>query len=586
MASTNRLRYGPGSVFDFSDVSLEDSKKEAIRNLTVRPSLSQAAPGHSRFLRRNQNAALPCVPGDPGWAPRPAAASTARTNAVLMKLAQVESRIRSRRQAPDTLSCSHADSESTSEGLTYQQTHRSFQKEARDTGPIASQSEVQSRGGSRFLKTRVPPVPSTPPCTPPCPQPGTAGDSLPPPHTELARRFDSPDSDEEEIKELLGSLLESSRREEPWTNQSLAGPKESETWRGPEVHALPSPEPSRPLVAHSTARSAHTLVSGDSASPVSSLPASRGSSEPVSSEVRRLQLASLPASSEAGPWAEPVSEAATDSVTITDFRVNILSLEDLAPAVSDRPARERKGEGAGRRPQARPWGSAFQGAASSMVADESQVSERLGASRASESPTRPSTSMAYSEDFDGSQSPSDLEPASSDRLDTPSELSSCPSSSLPSRPGSGSRAAKRGPVKEAAVQTLEPGLTYQWSRGAGEAALGLGLGSAYVDPVPIASHVVSADALEALTAYSPAVLALNELLKQQLGLTQQFIEASRHLHTSLLQSLDGDSFHYHTLEETQEYIRCHKPVPLTLDAALREVREELRGPVGAAEPAR
>lgn len=47
-------------------------------------------------------------------------------------------------------------------------------------------------------------------------------------------------------------------------------------------------------------------------------------------------------------------------------------------------------------------------------------------------------------------------------------------------------------------------------------------------------------------------MALQDLLRQQLTLTQKFIEASRHLHASLLRSLDAHSFHYHTLDDVRE----------------------------------
>ncbi|XP_069864274.1 uncharacterized protein C19orf44 homolog [Dipodomys merriami] len=571
MASASKLRYGPGGMFDLSDLSLEDSKMEAVRNLPARPGLAQAGPGHSRFLRRNQSGAPPRAPGGRGRTSRPSPGAAARTSAVLAKLAQMESKLRGRRPAPAPARPG-AHCRSSSEGLALQQARGNFQKKAGDTSSIAT----QSLGGSRFLKTRAPPARSAPPH----PRAGTAGRARHTPSAEPAGRLDAPDSDEEEMKELLGSLTESSRREETWTKQSSAAREDGETPRGPTALALPSSEPLGPP---GRAGSAHTPLPGGSAPPAAS-PPSRASSAPASSELRRLQLVSLSTRSEAGPWNAPASEAATDSPQ--DFRVNILSLEDLsledlAADVSGETSagdwsEEGSGSGSGSGgPQAS--GSTFQAAASPVAGDESQVSERLGASVASEPPSESPSSLAYSENFERSLSPSVSEPAPSDTCGTPSELS-CSQSAAPHA------GPQPRPVKEVAVQTLEPlvpGLAYQWSRGAGEAVVGPGLGSAYLDPVPIASHVVSADALEALTAYSPAVLALNELLKQQLGLTRQFVEASRQLHSSFLRSLDGDAFHYHTLEDAQEYIRCHRPAPLTLDAALREVTEELRGPAGA-----
>lgn len=105
------------------------------------------------------------------------------------------------------------------------------------------------------------------------------------------------------------------------------------------------------------------------------------------------------------------------------------------------------------------------------------------------------------------------------------------------------------------MQTLGPSPAPPWMQEPPCPALG----AAYVDPVPVAGQLLSADALEALSARSPAALALHELLRQQLNLTRGFVDASRRLHAALLRGLDAEDWRYHSLEEAREFIRQHRP---------------------------
>ncbi|XP_008581229.1 PREDICTED: uncharacterized protein C19orf44 homolog isoform X2 [Galeopterus variegatus] len=608
MASTRKASCPISGIFgDFSDVSLEDSKMEEPRNLKISRNLTKIAPSQSRFLKRNQTL------GEKHFLPKekavlesglrissgrpPTTTSKIRANPALMKLAQIETRIMNRKVHLN-LSDTESDPKTTDDSPwkradeilprrtvehSTQNTDQTSQEQAHDI-PVA-ESSAQSRKGSRFLKKKKPPVENRSPEA----HVGKERTFQTPKPKEPARKFDSPDSDEEEMKELLGSLMESSREKEIYMNQGFTSTEVSEKERiqlfsdliptQPRVLSLPSMELSSPKPswtshlptsqsADGTLRSAHSRtgsleihVSGDTASCTSSLSMAGTFSQSAPSKIGRIKLMSSPRN-EAGPQDESVSEATDDSPN--DFRVNILSLEDLAPAVSEKSDLEQKKESAQRKKpssksclakaparqkmprhaQARSSVSQSEVASADRDEDlptESEVSEHLSANvtstawqdsaasakSSSRALTVSTVSPAYSEDFEHSPSPTASEPTAHSEGSlgrTWDTLSSSLETGLSPHPSESGRKwgrdVTRVTVKETAVQTLDPAFTCQWTT--------------------------------ALTAYSPAMLALNDLLKQQLSLTQQFLEASRHLHISLLQSLDSDSFHYHTLEEAKE----------------------------------
>ncbi|NP_082446.2 uncharacterized protein C19orf44 homolog [Mus musculus] len=631
MASTRRPFGPPRSGFDLRDMFLDSSRMEEIRNLQAR-SLGQVTPGQSRILKRNQTMDEKyLMPKEEAMAGRgvslglrpPTISSKTRASEALRKLAQIETKILNRKQVPMAWSDVESDSTSIEQSLpkrtgaasvSSQYPHRTFQKQVNKT--CVSKSDGPSGNGSRFLKKKELPTEARSPGL----AVGTGKQALLPTKKESA-------SDEEEEMLLLRSLMESSREKEANRNQELPGSSVSRSNLGKvfldptpdqpgvlsllsvDQSSLKSPRPIQSTRVGLRTHSRQASSAGDTVSITASPPILDDFSKSASSKMGCIKLASSPSRTELESSEEPVSEAAADS--LHDFRINILSIDDLVLADGDKSDGDQREEDCVRegisvrsssptsptRLEAQMWpkNCVFQGTAT-VVGDgeglttESDVSEPPGTSSSaavqSHSMSRALTaSPAYSEDFEQFSGPLALEESLDRTLDTLSKFSSSGQTDIVARQPLSRTEWGRGVtrvVKETAVQTLDPAFAYQWSKAGGIAAVGPALGGAYVDPAPIASHIVSADAIEALTAYSPAVLALNDMLKQQLSLTQQFIEASHQLHGSLLQSLDGDSFHYHTLEEAKEYIRCHRPAPLTMEAALQEVREELQVPASEA----
>ncbi|XP_076812827.1 uncharacterized protein LOC143459514 isoform X3 [Clavelina lepadiformis] len=88
------------------------------------------------------------------------------------------------------------------------------------------------------------------------------------------------------------------------------------------------------------------------------------------------------------------------------------------------------------------------------------------------------------------------------------------------------------------------------------------------------SPIISNEALVVLTSYSPGVLALHEMLKQQLVLTKNFIERSERLRKTAAESLVAD-YQYASLQEAKELIDLRRQ-RLSLPAKYSEMKSKIR----------
>ncbi|XP_041086589.1 uncharacterized protein C19orf44 homolog isoform X2 [Polyodon spathula] len=620
---TNALKVSHTPFQDLSDLSVEDTDSEVKENRLVKSETKQREDDsektvvESRFLKKaprsvrgSQSPTMSKTSSktDPGAAQ---ATSTQRgsTSAALNRLALIENKIMSRRRARDQVD-SDPDLRASDE--------KPFS--------VQSSSDHSTRGSSRFLK-RKPPDSKGPDVT----QGEQTAGGLQKSHPKPARKQVTVDSDEEDMKKLLGSSLEMS--EERFLKQERPASRESPTpgrksfLKSNRKTQLGSPSPPRrsPLSRTPSPRRSPLRTFSRTPSPPRGLSPRRTLSPRMKFIKRSSSSLSLRGDVKSVEELFPsvlesegvISERSDGS---DDFKLNIMTLEDLVPAIlgeTEKP--EEKQEKAkssktintadSKGPQAfsqaanqvdsnAEYESDFESeiqtdsektiseiserlnndSPASVVQEVSERSQREAWSQQSGSSTeerarkrertKSDASWSYPGRTEGGRSSSDF---SYSRTSTYSSLS--PSRTLTPTPRKG-RSSKHRTVKEAGVQTQATGLAYNWSNGM--AVLGPSIGATYVDPAPIASHVVSADALEALTAYSPAVFALNDMLKQQLALTRQFAETSRYLHTSLLESLGPENYHYTTLEDTKEFIRSCRPPPLTTEEALEEVLQDMR----------
>ncbi|XP_070604456.1 uncharacterized protein C19orf44 homolog isoform X2 [Erythrolamprus reginae] len=288
-----------------------------------------------------------------------------------------------------------------------------------------------------------------------------------------------------------------------------------------------------------------------------------------------------------------VADVHNDISSNSDFRMNILSLDELEPCqktelkeeVIQAAEKSNKNLGGTVQSAANPQ-SVFKISAVSLEEEENleetEISEQLSSISAGCSPCKEESlnNSEYSDDFE----PSSYCPMSKEAGESTCEnrlvdasvhsiQSNLPSPCCPSVARKGNRAIKKIEVKEVAVQTGSFSLAYHRLQYDVPAVFDHTMQQSSAEAPCISGPKLNMEVIEALSVYNPSISALNNMLKQNLLLIQQSIEINRHLHASFVASLEEEEYRYHTLEEAKMYIQKHKPLPLTMEQALQELKE-------------
>ncbi|KAG8594810.1 hypothetical protein GDO81_001335 [Engystomops pustulosus] len=576
---TSALKLSPPSVADLSDFSTEEQDSEKYR---AAGSPQQVSGAQSRFLKKKtqstndvrSNAAVTIEAKMPVH-PQPVQ-SKMPTSAALKKLAEIENRHRLRKLEIDI-------SENDSDLRTSEE--RPFSNR--------SSSEFSTRE-KRFLKKKVNIME---------PEPARKDNKHATGNQTIKSKPGTMESEEEEMLHLVGSSVEFSESDERWWKfpkpPRTPSPPSKSTPRRNLRHSpsamgfvsprrppsrLPSRTPSPPSYGSPRfPRRTHSLTRFRSQSPSPSLRSSLTSPSPRTRLGRRTpvsQRSDIKSLDELFHRSEDLSSASSN-----DFKLNILSLDDLAlPVDAEEPKEKTIGEKTKTKKHLSsaedigpsPRRDAKSLARQSISEEESVVDVHTETNKDSEMLTfrqkdhsssscyipdasdESSVNSVYSEDFEKSvHTDTEYSSKSNSYSKSISVKKSILSSTHPSMTSSKARQRKqmagniqRATVKEIAVQTSDAGVAYHWPR----TSMSIEHTAAPIMN-PVASHMLSPDLIEGLTTYNPMALALNDMLKQQLFLTRSFVDMAQQLYLSTIRSLENESYCYTSLEDTKEYIQ-------------------------------